>query len=103
MASSVSAAFMSSVKRLGLLAEISASFAWIAASSGNDPVPPSFDSRSSAGADQPLAAHRPVTLAMRGVKPRFSWITSTPPRGLVARAHAPSGRAQPDWCPKRAR
>ena len=51
-------------------------------------MPPSSESRSSASADQPLAAKRPATLRMWSVRPRFSWITSTPPRGFVAAAHA---------------
>ena len=81
---------MSLSKRAGLLAEISASLAMIAASSPTAAVPPSSESRSSASAPKPLAAKRPATLRMWSVRPRFSWITSTPPLTLPAGgAHAP--------------
>ncbi len=42
-----------------------------------------------ASADQPLAAKRPATLRMWSVRPRFSWMTRTEPRGLAAGAQAP--------------
>ena len=70
---------MSASKRPGLLPETADSAAATAASSGNDAVPPSSDSRSSASAEKPLAAKRPATLRMWSFSPRFSWITSTEP------------------------
>jgi hypothetical protein len=77
---------MSASKRSG---GIPPSAAPTAASSGNERVPPSSESRSSASADHPLAAKRPATERMWSVSPRFSWITSTPPRGFAAGAQAP--------------
>jgi len=59
------------------------------AESVNLAVPPSSDSRSMASAEWPLAANRPATALMCSVNPRFSWITSTPPRAFVAGAQAP--------------
>jgi hypothetical protein len=87
---SVTAAFMSLSNRSGVFAAMADSAAITAASSGNAPVPPSSDSRSSASAEKPLAAKRPATLRMWSVRPRFSWMTSTPPFSRVAAsAHAP--------------
>ena len=60
--SSVTAAFMSASKRVRR--DLAASAAATSASPGNAPVPPSSESRSSASADQPLAAKRPATLRM---------------------------------------
>jgi hypothetical protein len=79
---------MSASKFSGVMA-ISLSAAPTAASSGNAPVPPRSDSRSSASAEYPLAARRPATSRMWSVSPRFSWMTSTPPFERSAGAHAP--------------
>ena len=84
--SSETAAFMSASKRVG------SAWARIAATCASSPifaVPPSSESRLMASADQPLAAKRPATLRMWSVRPRFSWMTRTEPRGLADGAQAP--------------
>ena len=79
--------FMSWSKRVG---GTWLSAAATAASSGNEPVPPSSDSRSIASAQKPTAAKRPATWRMWSFSPRFSWMTSTPPLAcLPAEAQAP--------------
>ena len=47
-------------------------------------------------AEYPDAASRDATDRMWGVRPRFSWITTTAPLASVAGAHAPvKGVARP--------
>jgi hypothetical protein len=84
-ASSVTPAFMSSSKRSGGAPDSAAA---TSASPGNAAVPPSSESRSMASAEKPPAAKRPATERMWSVRPRFSWITRTPPSGRSAAAQA---------------
>jgi len=59
------------------------------AGSPREAVPPSSESRSMASAEYPLPANLPATERVWSLSPRFSWITSTPPRGRSAAAQAP--------------
>ena len=86
--SSVTAAFMSASKRSGSAPEISEQLgrdlglARERAGAALLGEQVERERRAAAG------AKRPATLRMWSVSPRFSWMTSTPPRGLAAGAHA---------------
>jgi hypothetical protein len=84
--SSDTAAFMSASKRAGSICERAAA---TCASSPTFAVPPSSGSKSRARAVRPSAANRPATWRMWSVRPRFSWMTRTEPRGRRAAAYAP--------------